>query len=212
LQATNNSTKLVFLCSPNNPTGNSLNSLEIEKVINGFNGLVVLDEAYIDFSEQPSYLAKLKKYPNLVVLQTFSKAWGLASIRLGMAFASPQIIALLNKIKYPYNINLLTQQYALEAIDNVGKKTNWVNSIIKNRTVLSEQLKSLTLVKFIYPTDANFLLIKVDEPNRVYDYLVSKGIIVRNRNTVSLCAGCLRITIGTEAENTELVEALKTFK
>ena len=201
--------KLLFLCSPNNPTGNSLRREEIRKVITGFQGIVVVDEAYIDFSSEPSFLSELKQHPNLVVLQTLSKAWGSAGVRLGMAFASPEIIAVLNKIKYPYNINQLTQKYALNLLDNPFKVKEWVRVLLEERTNLISALGSLPLIKKIYPTDANFVLVKVDDANGLYNYLVEQGVIVRNRTNISLCMGCLRITVGTPHENEALIESLK---
>ena len=208
LSATNLYTKLIWLCSPNNPTGNSLNRDEIIKILNTFEGIVVLDEAYNDFSSEKSFTELLSLYPNLVILQTFSKAWGSAAIRLGMAFASTEIIAVLNKIKYPYNINILTQKHALIALKNVDKVKEWVKTLLAERTILINSLQKLKLVKHIYPTDANFVLIKVENANAVYQYLVTKSIIVRNRNTVSLCNDCLRITVGTPEENRILMNEL----
>lgn len=202
-------TKLIWICSPNNPTGNSMFKEEILKVISGFKGLVILDEAYIDFASHAGFAAELSQHSNLVILQTFSKAWGNASIRLGMAFASDEIIAVLNKIKYPYNVNLLTQQHILKLLNNPELVKEWVAVLLKEREILIAQLKSLDLVKHIYPTDANFVLIKVDDANAVYNYLVHQSIIVRNRNTVSLCMGCIRITVGTAEENATLISELK---
>lgn len=209
MDAANVNTKLIWLCSPNNPTGNSLNRDEIHKLLKWFRGIVVLDEAYIDFASEGSFLTYLNEYPNLVILQTFSKAWGSAAIRLGMAFASTEIIAVLNKIKYPYNINILTQKQALELLGNVTKVKNWVEELLAERSVLISELQKIQYVEKIFPTDSNFVLIKVPNPNAIYKHLVQKGIIVRNRNTVSLCAGCLRITVGTPEENKTLIEELK---
>ncbi len=203
-------TKLIFLCSPNNPTGNSLKREKILKIINKFNGIVVVDEAYIDFANEPSFLSELQNHPNLVVLQTLSKAWGAAAIRLGMAFASPEIIAILNKIKYPYNVNLLTQQKALELLNNEAEKQKQVEIILAERSRLQENLSALSFVKQIYPSDANFLLVKVEDANGLYNYLVEQEIIVRNRNNVVLCSDCLRITVGTPQENDTLLKALKS--
>ena len=211
LAATNLYTKIIWLCSPNNPTGNSLNRDEIIKLLNSFEGIVVLDEAYIDFASEGSFSEFLTQYPNLVILQTFSKAWGSAAIRLGMAFASLEIIAVLNKIKYPYNINILTQKQALSALKNVDQVKAWVNTLLTERTSLIQELNKLPLVQHIYPTDANFVLVKVLDANAVYQYLVGKSIIVRNRNTVSLCMGCIRITVGSPEENLILLEKLKKF-
>jgi histidinol-phosphate aminotransferase len=212
LAATNLYTKIIWLCSPNNPTGNSLNQVEIIKLLNSFDGIVVLDEAYIDFSSQKSFTEKLTEFPNLVILQTFSKAWGSAAIRLGMAFASTEIIAVLNKIKYPYNINILTQQQALLAMKNASQVKKWVDELLKEREELMSKLLQLKLVQHIYPTDANFVLVKVADANAVYKYLVEKSIIVRNRNSVALCNGCLRITVGTPQENSILLDELMSLK
>ena len=212
LSASNLYTKIIWLCSPNNPTGNSLNRDEIVRLLNAFEGIVVLDEAYIDFSSQDSFSGFLSKYPNLVILQTFSKAWGSAAIRLGMAFASIEIIAVLNKIKYPYNINILTQKQALKAIREADQVKNWVDILLTERTSLTGELQKLPMVQHIYPTDANFVLVKVTDANAVYQYLVTKSIIVRNRNTVSLCQGCLRITVGTPEENKILIQELTSFQ
>lgn len=211
LDATNLYTKIIWLCSPNNPTGNSLDRAEIIKLLTSFEGIVVLDEAYIDFAAEGSFSEMLSHYPNLVILQTFSKAWGSAAIRLGMAFASTEIIAVLNKIKYPYNINILTQKQALSALKNDAQVKQWVKTLLTERTVLVEALKQLPIVQHIYPTDANFVLVRVDDANALYHYLVDKSIIVRNRNTVSLCLGCVRITVGTPEENQILLEELKKF-
>lgn len=210
LSATNLYTKIIWLCSPNNPTGNSLNSNEIIKLLESFDGIVVLDEAYIDFASQGSFSDKLAQFPNLVILQTFSKAWGSAAIRLGMAFASTEIISVLNKIKYPYNINILTQGQALKTIGQSEQVAEWVNVLLKERALLIEELKKIPLVQHIYPTDSNFVLVKVNDANATYNYLVDKGIIVRNRSSVSLCLGCLRITVGTPEENNTLIQALKS--
>lgn len=209
LAATDDFTKVIWLCSPNNPTGNLLISSDIETLLQKFEGLVVLDEAYIDFALQESYIKKLSDYPNLIVLQTFSKAWGNAAIRLGMAYASEEIIAVFNKIKYPYNVNLLTQQKALEALGNEPTINEWIKKILIEREKLIAELAKLSIVKYIYPTDANFVLVKTENANGIYKHLVDKGIIIRNRNTVSLCLGCLRITVGTPEENTILLEELK---
>ena len=212
LAATNLYTKLIWLCSPNNPTGNSLDRKEIVKLLTSFEGIVVLDEAYIDFASEESFSEFLSQYPNLVILQTFSKAWGSAAIRLGMAFASTEIIGILNKIKYPYNVNILTQKQALAALKNAGQTKAWVKTLLDERTILVNNLQKLPLIQHIYPTDANFILVKVPDANAVYHYLVDKSIIVRNRNTVSLCMGCLRITVGTPEENQILLEELKRFQ
>ncbi len=211
LDATNLYTKIIWLCSPNNPTGNSLNQGEIVKLLTSFEGIVVLDEAYIDFASEGSFTEMLSQYRNLVILQTFSKAWGSAAIRLGMAFASTEIIAVLNKIKYPYNINILTQKQALSALKNDAQVKQWVKTLLAERAVLVGALQQLPIVQHIYATDANFVLVRVDDANGLYHYLVDKSIIVRNRNTVSLCVGCVRITVGTPEENRILLEELKKF-
>lgn len=203
--------KIIFLCSPNNPTGNSLDRDEIYKILNNFAGLVVLDEAYIDFSAESSFVPELKKFPNLVVLQTLSKAWGAAGIRLGMAFAAPEIVAILNKIKYPYNINALTQEQALNILNNEREMLNQLRSIMSERTRLQTELPQIAIVNKMYPTDANFILIEVGKADSVYNKLVKKGVIVRNRNNVTLCHGCLRITVGTPEENDALLKALKSI-
>ena len=211
LAAADENTKVVFLCSPNNPTGNLLNATEVEKILKGFEGIVVIDEAYIDFSDKASWISKLNKYPQMVILQTFSKAWGLAAARCGMAFASEEIISFFNKVKYPYNINILTQKLILEKLEKIDIKENWVKEILSQRTLMIEELKQLSIVEHIYPTDANFVLVKVDDANLRYKQLVEKGIIVRNRNSVTLCENCLRITIGTAQDNKELLNALTSL-
>lgn len=209
LAATNKNTKLIFLCSPNNPTGNLLNKDEVKKILASFNGIVIIDEAYIDFSPADSWLSDLDKYPNLVILQTLSKAWGLAAVRLGMAFASNEIINLFNKVKYPYNINALTQKYVYDELDKEEQKNKWVETLINQRRILEQQLLDIQFIEKIYPSDSNFILVKVQDANATYKKLVDKGIIVRNRNTVSLCQNCLRITVGTEDENKQLIDELK---
>lgn len=205
-------TKLMFLCSPNNPTGNDLLRSEIEKLLCKFDGLVVLDEAYIDFSSQPSFLEVLDSYPNLILLQTFSKAWGCAAIRLGMAFASADIIGLLNKIKYPYNVNQLTQKQAIEILYRHYEKERWVKTLKEERAWLEQNISGLPCVVKLFPSDANFFLVRVTDAVAIYSYLVGRGIIVRSRHTVALCGNCLRITVGTRLENEKLLEALKEWK
>jgi histidinol-phosphate aminotransferase len=208
LAAADDKSKLLFLCSPNNPTANSLDRGEIIKVIEGFRGIVVVDEAYIDFAPGTTLLADLDKYPNLVVLQTFSKAWGLAGIRLGMAFASPEIIKILSKIKYPYNINQLTQQRVMQSLQNVEEKEAWVKTIIAERGKLAEELKKLSFVQKVYPSNANFLLVKMDTAREKFENLMNEGVIVRDRSKVALCEGSLRITVGSPEENKSLIEVL----
>jgi histidinol-phosphate aminotransferase len=209
LSAIDEFTKVIFICSPNNPTGNSLCRKEIESLLKRFDGLVVVDEAYIDFADAPSLLADLDKFPNLIVLQTFSKAWGCAAIRLGMAFASPEIIAIFNKIKYPYNVNLLTQQEAIKLLQQPVKIKAWVDVLLEERARVMKEIEQLPCCIRVFPTDANFFLAKVYEATAIYNYLVGEGIIVRNRTNVALCNDCLRITIGTPAENDALLAALK---
>lgn len=209
LETTNRNTKLIFLCSPNNPTGNSLNKEQIQKVIDNFEGLVVIDEAYIDFAPGKSFLPHLQENSNLVILQTFSKAWGMAGIRLGMAFASNEIISILNKIKYPYNLNILTQQKALELVKKTEEVKKWVKLLIAERVKMADLLKDFPFVIQVYPSDANFLLVKMYDAEGIYNYLVEKGIVVRNRSKVHLCEGSLRITIGSSEENETLLQALK---
>ena len=211
LAATDDYTKAIFLCSPNNPTGNNLCRGEIESLLHSFDGLVIVDEAYADFSSERSFLFDLDKYPNLIVLQTFSKAWGCAAIRLGMAFASSDIIGLFNKIKYPYNVNLLTQQEAMSLLQDPVKVQDWIRILLQERTRLMDEFSKLSCCETIYPTDANFFLTKVTDAKKIYEYSVSKGIIVRNRTHVALCGNCLRITIGTTEENESLLEALKVM-
>lgn len=201
-------TKVIYLCSPNNPSGNSLNREAIYQLLRGFEGLVVVDEAYIDFSSQPSFLAELSQYPNLIVLQTFSKAWGAAAIRLGMAFAAPAIIEVLNKIKYPYNINLLVQNKALELMENEAEMRQEVKAILAERMRMAKLLSEAPFGFEVFPSDANFLLVRVGDADRLYKALVDRGIIVRNRNRVLKCQGCLRITIGLPVENDLLLHAL----
>ncbi|HMM01335.1 MAG: histidinol-phosphate transaminase [Dysgonomonas sp.] len=211
LEKADENTKLIFLCSPNNPTGNLLNRREIEKVLNSFSGIVIVDEAYIDFASEKTWLNDLQKYPNLIVLQTFSKAWGLAAVRLGMAFASPEIIKLFNKVKYPYNVNILTQNFVNGELDKLELRKEWIQILLKGRDYLNEELLKLPFVEKIYPTDSNFILVRVTDANGLYKHLADKGVIVRNRNSVSLCAGCLRITVGTDEENKILIETLRNI-
>ena len=210
LSACDAHTKLVWLCSPNNPSGNRLDEKEILDVIKGFDGLVILDEAYIDFSAEVHFLPLLHNYPNLVILQTFSKAWASAAIRLGMAFASPEIVGILTKIKYPYNINILTQQHVLSVLENHEQVRQRVADILVQRDWLHKNLLKLSFVEKIYPSDANFLLVKVTDANTIYRTLIEKGIVVRNRSSVALCNNCLRITVGTPEENAILYQKLAT--
>jgi len=201
-------TKLIFICSPNNPTGNSIDHAAIEIILNNFDGIVVIDEAYINYSKQRSFIAELTEYPNLVVMQTLSKAWGLAGLRLGMAFASQPIIGLMNKVKYPYNINTATQLLALEALDNIEWVNEHIATTVTEREKLKNELLNLANTEVVFPSDANFLLVKIKEARNIYERLCDKGIIVRDRSKVVLCDDCLRITVGTESENKILIEAL----
>ncbi len=205
-------TKLIFLCSPNNPTGNSLTREAIEIVLNNYFGLVVVDEAYINFSRNKSLISELTEYPNLVVMQTLSKAWGLAALRIGMAFSSEAVINVMNRIKPPYNINQASQELALKALENVEEVNQMIRDIVKERELLVNKLLEIPFVKKVYPSDANFLLVKVTDPVKIYHYLLDKGIVVRDRSKVELCEGCLRVTVGTPDENNRLVEALSDFK
>jgi len=207
--AINPATKVIFICSPNNPTGNLFSREKITRVINNFGGLVVIDEAYIDFTPGKSFTSELENFPNLIVLQTFSKAWGLAGLRLGMAFASTSIINILNKIKYPYNINIKTQELALNALANESQKEQWVNEVVSQRRKMVTAFGELSITEKVYPSDSNFLLVKVKDAVGTYQYLMNKGIIVRDRSNVALCYNCLRITIGTPEENKILLQALK---
>lgn len=211
IKAIDQNTKLIFICCPNNPTGNSVAWSSIKKTLDSFNGIVVVDEAYINFASYRSLIPELLNYPNLVILQTLSKAWGLAGLRIGMAFASEPIIDIFNKIKPPYNINVASQKYALEALDNIDKVNSWIKEIVAEREKLRTALSTLPFVEKIYPSEANFLLVKVKDANKTYHFLESKQIIVRNRSTVTLCEGCLRITIGTAKENETVFNSLKQF-
>ncbi len=208
LKGANERSKILFICSPNNPSGNAVDSGAILNLVNNFEGIVVIDEAYTDFSKQPSCIEWVTTFPNVVVMQTFSKAWGLAAIRLGMAFASKEIIDLMNKVKPPYNINQLTQQAALDALKNEAEKNKQVAEILAEREILQVRLAALDVVEKVYPSDANFLLVKVAQADALYNYLLTKEIVVRNRNNVVLCDNCLRITIGMPDENEKIVKAL----
>lgn len=201
-------TKIIFICSPNNPTGNSIDRTDIETILANFKGLVVVDEAYINFAKQKTFIQELTEYANLVVLQTFSKAWGLAALRLGMAFSSRQVIDILNRVKPPYNINQATQDLALEALKNVQQVNEWIKITVAERERLRAELAKLSLVKKVYPSDANFILVEVMDAQKTYNDLVEVGIIVRDRSKVSLCEGCLRITVGTVEENDKLISVL----
>ena len=212
IQRQTSKTKLLFLCSPNNPTANSFDAIKIETLINEFQGIVVIDEAYIDFSTQESWVNRLNEFPNLIVTQTFSKAYGLAAIRLGICYASKDIIAVLNKIKPPYNVNQLTQEVALKAIQNQQQRKKEVMTIVANRSLLASELQKISFVKKIYPSDANFLLVQVDDAHLRYKQLIKKGIVVRNRSNQLLCKNCLRITVGTANEHKTLIKAINDLE
>jgi len=209
--AVDKNSKIIWLCSPNNPTGNSMNIEDIEIVISNFPGIVVIDEAYINFSRYRSFTNQLPEFPNLVVLQTLSKAWGLAALRLGMAFSSAAIIEVMNKIKPPYNIGQASQELVLQALDRVDEVNEMILAIVKEKENLIKQLGLLSVVQKIYPSDANFILVKVKDPKSIYQFLLDKGIVVRDRSNVVLCEGCLRITVGTEKENNDLIQRLNEF-
>ena len=204
-------TKIIWICSPNNPTGNAMQHEDIETILNNFNGLVVVDEAYINFARQRSFISLLNEYPNLVVMQTLSKAWGLAGLRLGMAFASAEIVAVLNKVKPPYNISEPVQDLVLQALDRLEEVNEMIREIVRERERLATALKALALVQHVYPSDANFLLVRVADARAVYEYLLANQIVVRDRSKVILCDNCLRITVGTARENDELLNVLNAF-
>jgi histidinol-phosphate aminotransferase len=204
-------TKLIWLCSPNNPTGNSLRREDIEMVLNNFEGIVVIDEAYINFARQKSFIQELTEYPNLVVMQTFSKAWGMAGLRLGMAFASTAIISVLDKVKPPYNINQATQELVLKAIEEVGQVNDMIKLLVDMREALSDVFRSMPSVEKVYPSDANFILVKISDARKIYEFMLTRGIVLRDRSNVTLCEDCLRITVGTEQENTLLVDAMQEW-
>ncbi|WP_127132151.1 histidinol-phosphate transaminase [Pseudoflavitalea rhizosphaerae] len=210
-EAVDDNTKIIFLCSPNNPTGNSLNREDLEVILNNYWGIVALDEAYINFSRFRSFTQELEDYPNLVVMQTLSKAWGLAALRVGLAFASEPIINVMNKVKPPYNINQASQELTLKALEEVGMVNDMIREIVTQRGILETELAKLPVVQKIYPSDANFLLVRVTDAKGIYKYLADKGVVVRDRSSVTLCEGCLRITVGTEAENKALLAYLQSY-
>lgn len=212
LKLTDNNTKLIFLCSPNNPSGNLIEYNQIEYLLNSFDGIIVVDEAYIDFAVNKSLATETVKYPNLVILQTLSKAWGAAAIRLGIAIASSEVIKYMTRVKYPYNINILSQKAALEALDNFEDVEEMIKMIIQERDRLRQRLISFPFIEYVYPSDANFLLVKCYNARKLYDYLLKKGIIVRDRSSVPGCNSCLRITIGTPEENQRLIEQLLAYE
>lgn len=212
LAAVDNNTKVIWLCTPNNPSGNAFPREEVEMVLNGFQGIVVVDEAYSDFSSDRPFRVDIDRWPNMIVLNTFSKAWGCAAIRLGMAFASTEIIGLFNKVKYPYNVNALTQRKAIEMMQDLSRVNMWLSQILSERSKLMPAFADLPICEKVYPSQANFFLAKVKDANSVYNYLIDHGIVVRNRTRVNLCGNCIRVTIGTPAENNELMAALRQYK
>jgi histidinol-phosphate aminotransferase len=211
-KAIDKNTKLIFFCCPNNPTGNGVKWNDIKTILENFDGLVVVDEAYINFASYRSLVPELLNYPNMVVLQTLSKAWGLAGLRVGMAFASQQIIDVFNKVKAPYNVNAVSQQIALEALNNVEQINTWIRTIVAERDKLGKALEKFPFIKKVYPSEANFFLVKVNDPSSLYNYLAKNEVVVRDRSKVVLCEGCLRITIGTENENKKLLNILNSYK
>ncbi|MBO4659783.1 MAG: histidinol-phosphate transaminase [Prevotella sp.] len=211
LEACNRYTKVIWICSPNNPSGNLIDPDEVEHVIEGFEGIVVVDEAYSDFAPGKPFRTQLRHYPNLIVLNTMSKAWGCAAIRLGMAFASEEIIGLFNKVKYPYNVNALTQERALEMLQSPYDVDKWVKLLLQERSRMVAAFNDLPICKHVYPTDANFFLARMTDAPAIYNYLIENGIIVRNRSRVTLCDNCLRVTIGTKSENSALLAALRQY-
>ncbi|MXV15140.1 histidinol-phosphate transaminase [Hufsiella ginkgonis] len=210
-EAIDPNTRLIFICSPNNPTGNSINREDIETVIANFDGIVVIDEAYINYSRQKTFIRELTEYANLVVIQTLSKAWGLAGLRVGMAFASEEIIEVFNKVKPPYNMNDASQRLASKALDNIEQVNHWIREAVTAREKVARELTAFPFVLKVYPSDANFILVKTTDAKEIYQHLVKSGIIVRDRSKIALCEGSLRITIGTPAENEQLIKALATF-
>ena len=211
LSACDDRTKVIWICSPNNPTGNLINSIEIEKILTAFEGIVVIDEAYSDFTKARAWRTRLAEFPNMIVLNTMSKAWGSAAIRLGMAFASKEIIGLFNKVKYPYNVNELTQNFALQRLSDAFEVEKWVRTIVVERERMVVAFSQLPICEKVYPTDANFFLAKESDAPTIYTYLIDRGIVVRNRNNVQLCHNCLRITVGSKKENNELLAALRQY-
>jgi histidinol-phosphate aminotransferase len=212
LDAVDVKTKLLFICSPNNPTGNNMNRADVEMLLNNFPGIIVIDEAYINYSKQKTFIQELTEYPNLVVMQTLSKAWGLAALRLGLCYASMDIIDIFNKVKPPYNVNDASQQLGLEALQDTATVNNWIKQVAEQKEILIKEMQQLSFVEKIYPSDANFILVKVNDANRLYDYLSGNEVIVRNRSKDVHCGNCLRITIGTPEENRVLINLLKSYQ
>ncbi|MEO6730079.1 MAG: histidinol-phosphate transaminase [Ferruginibacter sp.] len=211
LDAVDQHTKLLFICSPNNPTGNNMNRNDVEILLNNFPGIVLIDEAYINYSKQKTFIQELTEYPNLIVMQTLSKAWGLAALRLGLCYASMDIIDVFNKVKPPYNINEASQELALEALQHTEQVNNWIKEVISQKSILSKQMSKLSFVEKVFNSDANFLLVKVKDANALYEYLTTRGIVVRNRTKDVLCENCVRITVGTPDENGILIDSLGNF-
>lgn len=211
LKATDEKTKLIFICSPNNPTGNSFEKTDIIYLLENFNGILIIDEAYIDFSEKESFIPYINNYDNLIILQTFSKAWGMAGVRLGMAFSNEYVISLYNKVKYPYNVNVLTLETVSKALENTNQVKYWIDILKRERNRIIKELQKYSFIKKIYPSDANFLLIKVEDADDLYDFLINRQVIVRNRSKISLCNNCLRLTIGTENENNTFLSCLDEY-
>jgi histidinol-phosphate aminotransferase len=212
LSAVDSNTKLLFICSPNNPTGNDMNRMDIELLLNNFPGIIIIDEAYINFSRQKTFIQELTEYENLIVMQTLSKAWGLAALRLGLGFASEKIIDLFNRVKPPYNINLSSQQLGIKALANIKEVNENIINTIQQRNWVHDQLQQFNFIQIIYASDANFILVKVDDANKLYQYLLLHRIIVRNRSKEPLCSNCIRITIGTPQENQKLINTLKSYE
>ncbi len=212
LSAVDIHTKLIFICSPNNPTGNDMNRMDIEVLLNNFSGIIIIDEAYINFSRQKTFISELTEYENLIVMQTLSKAWGLAGLRLGLAFASEKIIDLFNKVKPPYNINQSSQRLAIKALENIDEANMRIKNIVEQRNWLHDELKQFKFIQVIYSSDANFILVKVDDANKIYQFLLMNRIIIRNRSREPLCENCLRITVGTHEENKKLINTLKKYE
>ncbi len=211
MKATDNNTKLLFICSPNNPTGNNMNRADVENLLNDFPGIVIIDEAYINYSKQKTFIQELTGYPNLIVMQTLSKAWGLAALRLGLCFASMDIIDLFNKVKPPYNINDASQQIALAALQNTQQVNDWIKEVVQQKEELIKAFSRIPFIKTIYPSDANFVLVKVNNADTLYQYLAENGIVLRNRSKEQGCENCLRITIGTASENKKLIKILEAY-
>ena len=212
LNAVDGNTKLLFICSPNNPTGNNMNRNDVEMLLNNFPGIIIIDEAYINYSKQKTFIQELTEYPNLVVMQTLSKAWGLAALRLGLCYASMDIIDIFNKVKPPYNVNDASQQLGLEALQDTDTVNNWIKQVVEQKNILRDAMQQLPFCEKIYPSDANFILVKVNDANKLYDYLSGNEVIVRNRSKDAHCENCLRITIGTPEENGVLINLLKSYQ